>query len=885
MEKFKYFRRIAGVICLALCLCVCFAACNRGDDTSTTTEPTTVGNSKYTVRVRTAGGVLLENVQLYVYTDATMEELETICQLDETGCATFAAAASDSYVAVLMGVPEGYDLQTHYLLSQGETEIVLTASVITDAEKPADKVYALGDVMYDFTVNASDGQAYTLSELLQEKEAVVLNFWYLNCDPCKVEFPYLEKAYREYGDRVEVLAINCEDGSDRELLNFRESYDLTFPLAIGEKDDWYKVAYNACPTTIVIDRYGVIVYMHTGYFSETAPFIALLRNVTGEDYQQKLIEDVNGLIIDSDYREDNTSERPFEHDGPTEFDVEVPGKNKVYYHLYNLSEMVMQVEHPNAYVVVGGQTYYPKNGVIKVNVHCPDAQTPVKVAFGNSGDKKITYRVQFYIEAGNINNPLPLQLGDNTVEITKLNATGVYYAYTAAGSGQLSLTVQQCTEGATPSIHLYNVNTAAAADSVYDSKTGTYTVSVAVKKGETVQIRISVATENTALKTATLRLLLAVKDGAGGVTDGKESYTVTVVDQDGNPIRDVVVQLTAGTSVLDLQTDGNGKATTRLVSGAYRLKLQVPAGYVADVTDFLWSPAVKSITIRLTATVSYSVQLQKYDGSVMAGVLARIYADEQLQELLYAVSTDETGTLHFTGKINTAHYIVFTNLGEDVVAEKYYVTAGQYTQIVLKDPTPPTPPVLQLGDQMPDFTVTAVDGTVYSLYDLLAQKDVVVLTFWKTDSVGSMVHMPVLQKAYEKYGTNAMVLALNPVDKLQDTLLQFQTQHGLTFPVAGCEQTLAYMLQVTEYPTTVVIDREGKICLIHAGGIVDETVYDTLFPFFTAEGYVHTTFVDLGALLNHAAPPTPDPENPDPDDENPGDGEGGGDAPGGDATP
>ena len=73
--------------------------------------------------------------------------------------------------------------------------------------------------------------------------------------------------------------------------------------------------------------------------------------------------------------------------------------------------------------------------------------------------------------------------------------------------------------------------------------------------------------------------------------------------------------------------------------------------------------------------------------------------------------------------------------------------------------------------------------------------------------------------------------------------------------------------------------------MIHAGGIVDETVYDTLFPFFTAEGYVHTTFVDLGALLNHAAPPTPDPENPDPDDENPGDGEGGGDAPGGDATP
>ena len=250
MANLKNYWRFALLLCMAVCLCVGLAACGNGNNTTESTQATTVGTSTYTVKVSTASGIQLSGLSVYVYTDATLNELETMKQLDENGCASFTATTSGDYVAVLMGVPVGYDLQEYYAFdSKNEANIVLTSSVITNAQKPENKVYGLGDVMYDFSITASDGTVYTLSELLQQKDAVVLNFWYLNCSPCMMEFPYLEMAYKEYSDRLELLAINCEDGNDAELNAFKAENDFTFPAAIGEKSYWYQAAYNACPTT------------------------------------------------------------------------------------------------------------------------------------------------------------------------------------------------------------------------------------------------------------------------------------------------------------------------------------------------------------------------------------------------------------------------------------------------------------------------------------------------------------------------------------------------------------------------------------------------------------------------------------------------------------
>ena len=53
----------------------------------------------------------------------------------------------------------------------------------------------LGEPFPDFTVTDSEGKIFTLSEALKDHEAVLINFWATWCDPCKNEFPMLNKVY------------------------------------------------------------------------------------------------------------------------------------------------------------------------------------------------------------------------------------------------------------------------------------------------------------------------------------------------------------------------------------------------------------------------------------------------------------------------------------------------------------------------------------------------------------------------------------------------------------------------------------------------------------------------------------------------------------------
>ena len=60
----------------------------------------------------------------------------------------------------------------------------------------------------DFALPLTDGSEAKLSELLQDKEVVVLNIFASWCGPCEREFPEIEKVYRKYKDKMEVVAVS-----------------------------------------------------------------------------------------------------------------------------------------------------------------------------------------------------------------------------------------------------------------------------------------------------------------------------------------------------------------------------------------------------------------------------------------------------------------------------------------------------------------------------------------------------------------------------------------------------------------------------------------------------------------------------------------------------
>lgn len=161
------------------------------------------------------------------------------------------------------------------------------------------KKYQLGDIMHDFTVTDTTGTKYTLSEMLKEKDAVVLNFWYVQCGPCRSEFPSMNNAYISYwdeenkvpySDKLEIIAISTMDNKAA-VTEYKSTMGLQFPMIDSASDDgvFNRFTMAGVPTTVVIDRNGVIGYMHTGSIPSVNDFQTIFGQYLGDDYTTTIL--------------------------------------------------------------------------------------------------------------------------------------------------------------------------------------------------------------------------------------------------------------------------------------------------------------------------------------------------------------------------------------------------------------------------------------------------------------------------------------------------------------------------------------------------------------------------------------------------------------------
>ena len=292
MSKMK--KLMAIFLVLAVVLGVC-AGCGKKKENAPAGEVVEAGT--YTVTVKSAGGLPLSGVAVSVFADDTLADMKAYNETNEEGVATMQLEGGDNYAFTLTSVPKGYTTEPFYRFEGTNTEITLTSSVITDGNL-ADVTLGLGDVMYDFTVTTPDGEKVTLSEMLKEKDMVLVNFWYTTCSWCVTEFPYMEEAYQMYQDKVGIVAVNPLGESDDAIRNFPTNYNLSlsFPLASCPTTWAATFGIQGYPTSVVIDRYGVICLVESGAITSLRPFTGLFEAFTAEDYEQKLYGSVGELV-------------------------------------------------------------------------------------------------------------------------------------------------------------------------------------------------------------------------------------------------------------------------------------------------------------------------------------------------------------------------------------------------------------------------------------------------------------------------------------------------------------------------------------------------------------------------------------------------------------
>jgi peroxiredoxin len=121
----------------------------------------------------------------------------------------------------------------------------------------------LGHYAPDVTLTDLSGRGVKLSSW--RGQVVVLNFWYVACEPCRLEMPALERDYLDQrANGVVVLGVNTADDAAT-IQQFTSKLGITYPI-VRDPDLHATSAFRlaATPTTFVIDRAGVIRYKFVG---------------------------------------------------------------------------------------------------------------------------------------------------------------------------------------------------------------------------------------------------------------------------------------------------------------------------------------------------------------------------------------------------------------------------------------------------------------------------------------------------------------------------------------------------------------------------------------------------------------------------------------------
>ncbi len=252
------------------------------------------GKTEYTVSVKTIGGRPLAQLAFYIYVG---EDLITYGQTDDNGIGSVKLEPGREYTVELPAPSlEGYILQDRYEFVGNTASIVLTSTVIEDTDLTGVQ-YKLGDIMHDFTLTTTDGKKITLSEVLKEKKGVLINFWYSTCSPCINEFPYMVSAYEKYKDDIEVIAVNSYAGDNEiSVKDFQATMGLTFPV-VKDYSSGLGTAFGIMyyPTSIFVDRYGVICLIEVGGLTSEKPFVSAFDHFSADLYEQKIFNSLEEL--------------------------------------------------------------------------------------------------------------------------------------------------------------------------------------------------------------------------------------------------------------------------------------------------------------------------------------------------------------------------------------------------------------------------------------------------------------------------------------------------------------------------------------------------------------------------------------------------------------
>lgn len=128
-----------------------------------------------------------------------------------------------------------------------------------------------GDALSPFRERDMKGNKYNLKELAGK--VVVLNFWFINCPPCRREIPELNEVVAKYKENKDVVFLAIALDQKADLQDFLKTTPFDYNIVDDGRFTAQKYGINLFPTHVVVDRQGKILFHTSGFSSATLPWL------------------------------------------------------------------------------------------------------------------------------------------------------------------------------------------------------------------------------------------------------------------------------------------------------------------------------------------------------------------------------------------------------------------------------------------------------------------------------------------------------------------------------------------------------------------------------------------------------------------------------------
>ncbi len=146
--------------------------------------------------------------------------------------------------------------------------LLLGSTLAVTRSDAADAQALVGNPAPDFQIHTVRGAPAAVSLRGWQGNVVIVDFWGTFCGPCKKSFPKIEALRARYeANGLRVVAISEDEPEDKgKIPSFADNAGARFPLAWdGDKSIARRYALDSMPSTFVIDRRGVVRFVHAGF--------------------------------------------------------------------------------------------------------------------------------------------------------------------------------------------------------------------------------------------------------------------------------------------------------------------------------------------------------------------------------------------------------------------------------------------------------------------------------------------------------------------------------------------------------------------------------------------------------------------------------------------